>query len=157
MNLWNDRLWFRLWNSVCFRVYCASIVHSDFQEFSTFQKFAIYFYFIIIEPRTTILGNKELFIEAGSTINLTCIIQAGSMRDTHIFWNYDGKVSVSRFDHLLSLCLWYFDSCQPLGCVILPKVLGHIDYPLIHGFWPFWSRSLERYRVSNPNLNFSCT
>ena len=45
------------------------------------------------EPRTTILGNKELFIEAGSTINLTCIIQAGTMRDTHIFWNYDGKVS----------------------------------------------------------------
>ena len=38
------------------------------------------------------MGNKELYIEAGSTINLTCIIQAGAMRDTHIFWNYDGKV-----------------------------------------------------------------
>lgn len=50
--------------------------------------------FVISEPRTTILGNKELFIEAGSTINLTCIIQAGKgMSDTHIFWNYDGKVS----------------------------------------------------------------
>merc|ERR1712228_143096 len=34
----------------------------------------------------------ELFIEAGSTINLTCIIQAGAMSDTHIFWNYDGKI-----------------------------------------------------------------
>ena len=47
----------------------------------------------LLEPHTTILGNKELFIEAGSTINLTCIIQAGAMSDTHIFWNYDGKVS----------------------------------------------------------------
>ena len=91
--------------SVCFRAYYASIVHSNFQEFSTFQKFAIYFYFIIIEPRTTILGNKELFIEAGSTINLTCIIQAGAMRDTHIFWNYDGKVSVSRFDFVVTVSM----------------------------------------------------
>lgn len=50
---------------------------------------------VFSEPRTTILGNKELFIEAGSTINLTCIIQAGKgMSDTHIFWNYDGKVRV---------------------------------------------------------------
>ena len=60
--------------------------------------FYIYKYYIILvyilfpEPHTTILGNKELYIEAGSTINLTCIIQAGAMRDTHIFWNYDGKV-----------------------------------------------------------------
>lgn len=46
----------------------------------------------VIEPHTTILGNRELFIEAGSTINLTCIIQAGSMRDTHIYWNYNGKI-----------------------------------------------------------------
>ena len=49
-------------------------------------------YILFTEPHTTILGNKELYIEAGSTINLTCIIQAGAMRDTHIFWNYDGKV-----------------------------------------------------------------
>ena len=49
--------------------------------------------FRILEPHTTILGNKELFIEAGSTINLTCIIRAGSaVSDTHIFWNYNGKV-----------------------------------------------------------------
>ena len=48
--------------------------------------------FAILVPHTTILGNSDLFIEAGSTINLTCIIQAESMRDTHIYWNYEGKV-----------------------------------------------------------------
>ena len=29
----------------------------------------------LAEPNTTILGNKELFIEAGSTINLGCMMQ----------------------------------------------------------------------------------
>lgn len=46
----------------------------------------------VVEPRTSILGNRELFIEAGSTINLTCVIQADSMRDSHIYWNYNGKI-----------------------------------------------------------------
>ena len=46
------------------------------------------------EPRTSILGTKELFIESGSTINLTCVIHTGgqSMDGKHIFWNYNGKV-----------------------------------------------------------------
>ena len=49
------------------------------------------------EPRTSILGTKELFIESGSTINLTCVIHTGgqSMDGKHIFWNYDGKVTQS--------------------------------------------------------------
>jgi hypothetical protein len=44
------------------------------------------------EPRTTIIGNDELFIEAGSTINLTCTIQTGPTTDALIYWNYNGKV-----------------------------------------------------------------
>ena len=49
------------------------------------------------EPRTSILGTKELFIESGSTINLTCVIHTGgqAMNGKHIFWNYDGKVTQS--------------------------------------------------------------
>ena len=49
------------------------------------------------EPRTSILGTKELFIESGSTINLTCVIHTGgqAMDGKHIFWNYDGKVTQS--------------------------------------------------------------
>ena len=51
----------------------------------------------VIEPRTSILGTKELFIESGSTINLTCVIHTGSqsMDGKQIFWNYDGKVTDS--------------------------------------------------------------
>ena len=59
--------------------------------------------FAILVPHTTILGNSDLFIEAGSTINLTCIIQAESMRDTHIYWNYEGKVMSMK-----TYVLWIF-------------------------------------------------
>ena len=55
-------------------------------------KLELHIIFLNLVPHTTILGNSDLFIEAGSTINLTCIIQAESMRDTHIYWNYEGKV-----------------------------------------------------------------
>jgi hypothetical protein len=46
----------------------------------------------ISEPKTTIIGNDELYIEAGSTINLTCTIQTGPTTDALIYWNYNGKV-----------------------------------------------------------------
>lgn len=48
----------------------------------------------VIEPLTSIVGTKELFIESGSTINLTCVIHTGgqSMGGKHIFWNYNGKI-----------------------------------------------------------------
>ena len=53
---------------------------------------------LVSEPRTSILGTQELFIEAGSTINLTCVIQTGGqpMASSHIYWNYNGKVSGER-------------------------------------------------------------
>jgi len=47
------------------------------------------------EPKTTIIGNEELYIEAGSTINLTCTIQTGPSTETLIYWNYNGKVKYS--------------------------------------------------------------
>eukprot|EP00095_Tigriopus_kingsejongensis_P002091 snap_masked-scaffold244_size240795-processed-gene-0.14 protein:Tk02091 transcript:snap_masked-scaffold244_size240795-processed-gene-0.14-mRNA-1 annotation:"Neurotrimin" len=49
---------------------------------------------VVIEPRTSILGTQELFIEAGSTINLTCVIHTGgqAMTSSHIYWNYNGQI-----------------------------------------------------------------
>ena len=48
----------------------------------------------VIQPSTTILGPKERYIEKGSTINLTCIIQAGplNLNPSFVFWNYNGKI-----------------------------------------------------------------
>ena len=48
----------------------------------------------VIQPKTIILGPKERYIEKGSTINLTCIIQAGplNLNPSFVFWNYNGKI-----------------------------------------------------------------
>ena len=48
----------------------------------------------VIQPKTTILGPRERYIEKGSTINLTCIIQAGplNLNPSFVFWNYNGKI-----------------------------------------------------------------
>ena len=52
---------------------------------------------MISEPKTAIVGNDELYIEAGSTINLTCTIQTGPTAETLIYWNYNGKVRIMLF------------------------------------------------------------
>jgi hypothetical protein len=48
----------------------------------------------VIEPVTNILGPAELYIEKGSTINLTCVIKAGPLNQnpSYVFWNYNGKI-----------------------------------------------------------------
>lgn len=48
----------------------------------------------VIQPVTVILGPPELYIEKGSTINLTCIIKAGplNLNPSYVFWNYNGKI-----------------------------------------------------------------
>ena len=55
---------------------------------------------MISEPKTAIVGNDELYIEAGSTINLTCTIQTGPTAETLIYWNYNGKVRIISFGKL---------------------------------------------------------
>ena len=79
---------------------CTHTSCKNFRKNSKINQLTTYFTQKLIisysVPHTTILGNSDLFIEAGSTINLTCIIQAESMRDTHIYWNYEGKVSFNE-------------------------------------------------------------
>ena len=69
-------------------------------------------YLGVIQPKTIVLGPKERYIEKGSTINLTCLIQveikilnqpsadyivfhqAGplNLNPSFVFWNYNGKI-----------------------------------------------------------------
>lgn len=51
-----------------------------------------------LEPAATILGGQQdLFVDKGSTINLTCTIQFGPEPPGYIFWYHDHKVSVAFF------------------------------------------------------------
>lgn len=54
------------------------------------------FRWIYAEPVATILGGQDLFVDKGSTINLTCTIRFGPEPSGHIFWYHDGKVSNSK-------------------------------------------------------------
>lgn len=45
------------------------------------------------EPRTDIIGGPEIFIDRGSTINLTCIVLHSPEPPSYIFWNHNNAVS----------------------------------------------------------------
>uniref|UniRef100_A0A1A9WRG5 Ig-like domain-containing protein n=1 Tax=Glossina brevipalpis TaxID=37001 RepID=A0A1A9WRG5_9MUSC len=43
-------------------------------------------------PTATILGGPDLYVDKGSTINLTCVIKFSPEQPTHIFWYHQNKV-----------------------------------------------------------------
>lgn len=45
------------------------------------------------EPITTIIGGPDMFINKGSTMNLTCIIKHSPEPPPLIYWTHDSKVS----------------------------------------------------------------
>jgi len=58
----------------------------------------------VVEPTTTILGGPEIYMDVGSTINLTCLVRHSPEPPAHVFWtqnqqtiNYDsprGGISI---------------------------------------------------------------
>lgn len=53
--------------------------------------------YVFLEPVATILGGPDLFVDRGSTINLTCTIRFGPEPPGHIFWYHENKVSNLTF------------------------------------------------------------
>ncbi|KAL7028344.1 hypothetical protein ACKWTF_005808 [Chironomus riparius] len=45
----------------------------------------------VVEPLTLIMGMPEMFIEYGSTINLTCIVKRSPDPPTNIVWTHNGE------------------------------------------------------------------
>ena len=50
--------------------------------------------FLCTEPTTTVLGTPEMYIDTGSTVNLTCIVQGLNEPPTSIQWTHNGYVSI---------------------------------------------------------------
>lgn len=46
-----------------------------------------------VEPSTEIIGAPDLYIESGSTINLTCVVHNSPEPPAFIFWNHNNAVS----------------------------------------------------------------
>lgn len=52
-----------------------------------------FFYKYFKEPDTTILGGDNLYIDTGSTINLTCVVKDLPEPPPAIYWTHNGNVS----------------------------------------------------------------
>lgn len=53
-------------------------------------------FLFIIEPLTTIVGGPEIFINTGSTINLTCIVKNSPESPFAMYWQHGSEVSVMK-------------------------------------------------------------
>jgi len=49
---------------------------------------------LFAEPTTDVIGGPDLYIDRGSTINLTCVIMYSPEPPAYIFWHHNGAVSI---------------------------------------------------------------
>lgn len=56
----------------------------------------------ISEPITTIVGGPDLYIDTGSTVNLTCIVRHLPEPPPAIYWTHNNEV-IYQFNLLLGL------------------------------------------------------
>lgn len=50
----------------------------------------------VIEPTTTILGGPEIYMDVGSTINLTCLVRHSPEPPAHVFWTQNQQVTETQ-------------------------------------------------------------
>lgn len=65
------------------------------------------------EPSTEIIGAPDLYIESGSTINLTCVIEDSPEPPAYIFWNHNNAVSIKK-SILLKSSIYF---CSSIDCL----------------------------------------
>lgn len=46
----------------------------------------------VVKPQTQILGGPDMYINKGSTINLTCVVEFSPEPPDFIFWNHNNKI-----------------------------------------------------------------
>ncbi|SPP83525.1 blast:Neurotrimin [Drosophila guanche] len=61
-------------------------------QVSTTPHMSHYIHLNVVEPSTEIIGAPDLYIESGSTINLTCVILNSPEPPAYIFWNHNNAI-----------------------------------------------------------------
>nr|XP_031843508.1 protein turtle-like [Nomia melanderi] len=61
-------------------------------QISTIPVMSHQFHLNVVVPTATILGGPDMYVDVGSTINLTCAIHFSSEPPTFIFWYYNESV-----------------------------------------------------------------
>ncbi|XP_058446007.1 zwei Ig domain protein zig-8-like isoform X1 [Malaya genurostris] len=65
-------------------------------QISTTPHMSHFVHLNVIEPSTEIIGAPDLYIESGSTINLTCVVKDSPEPPAYIFWNHNNVVSIAE-------------------------------------------------------------
>ncbi|CAH0389283.1 unnamed protein product [Bemisia tabaci] len=61
-------------------------------QISTTPHMSHYVHLNVVEPMTDIVGAPDLYIDHGSTINLTCVIKYSPEPPAYIFWNHNDAI-----------------------------------------------------------------
>ncbi|KAK0178153.1 hypothetical protein PV328_002130 [Microctonus aethiopoides] len=61
-------------------------------QISTTPHMSHFVHLSVVEPTTEILGGPDLYIDHGSTINLTCIVLNSPEPPAYIFWNHNDAI-----------------------------------------------------------------
>jgi len=61
-------------------------------QISTTPIISHYVFLDVTEPETEILGGPEIYIEGGSTLNLTCVIRGSPEPPSYVFWRQGDKI-----------------------------------------------------------------
>lgn len=60
-------------------------------QVSTTPPIGLVIYLSVVEPRTTIIGGPDIYINTGSTVNLTCVILQSPLPPQQIQWTHNNK------------------------------------------------------------------
>ncbi|XP_038213633.1 uncharacterized protein LOC119833614 isoform X2 [Zerene cesonia] len=61
-------------------------------QISTTPHMSHFIHLNVVEPTTEIIGGPELYIDRGSTINLTCVVLYSPEPPAYIFWNHNDAI-----------------------------------------------------------------
>ncbi|XP_050681560.1 uncharacterized protein LOC126976969 isoform X2 [Leptidea sinapis] len=61
-------------------------------QISTTPHMSHFIHLNVVEPTTEIIGGPELYIDRGSTINLTCVVRYSPEPVAYIFWNHNQAI-----------------------------------------------------------------
>lgn len=61
-----------------------------------------FFFLLFIEPITDVVGGPDLFINKGSTINLTCLVKYAPEPPSAMVWSHNQEVKYEKKNYLIS-------------------------------------------------------
>ncbi|XP_026463170.1 uncharacterized protein LOC113365840 isoform X2 [Ctenocephalides felis] len=61
-------------------------------QISTTPHMSHFIHLNVVEPTTNIIGEPDLYIDRGSTINLTCVVLFSPEPPAYIFWNHNDAI-----------------------------------------------------------------